>query len=126
MFRRQQDQEIEFSGFCLNEPFKGKTIQGTINLAVADSLELTKGANFNNRPSELTYNYREEGRNSRYREQEWSNSKRRREESTGNQVLTVLFSLIFFITFVANHLIDFSHESSATLVLPDSQSQVEN
>lgn len=126
MSRRQEEQEIEFSGFCLNEPFKGKTIQGTINLSLADSIELTKGSNFNDRKNQRTYNYREQGGNSSYREERWSPSKRKNEESTGNQLLMVLFSLVFFITFVANHLIDLSRQPPATVVLPDSQLQVEN
>lgn len=130
MASSRDEQQIEFRGICLSEPFKNQEIEGRINLSLADSLRFTQKSksdyresrsDYNRGSSQQNYNYRDERGGSNYRDERsyyGGKSSRDRgrfsEENSGDgiQVLIVLFSLVFFVNLVAGHLISSSSSSS--------------
>jgi hypothetical protein len=137
MASSRDEQQIEFRGICLSEPFKNQEIEGRINLSLADSLRFTQKSksdyresksDYNTRSSnQQNYNYRDERGGSNYRDERsnyGSKSSRDRgrfsEENSGDalQLLIVLFSLIFFVNLVASQLISSSSSSSYERVPP--------
>jgi len=129
MASSRDEQQIEFRGICLSEPFRNQEIEGRINLSLADSLRFTQKSksgyresksDYNRRSSQQNYNYRDDRRGSNYQEDRGyygSKSSRDRgrfsEENSGDgiQLLIVLFSLIFFVNLVAGQLISSSGSS---------------
>ncbi len=131
MASSRDEQQIEFRGICLSEPFKNQEIEGRINLSVADSLRFTQKSKSDYRESKSdynrssssnkNYNYRDDRRGSNYQEERGyygGKSSRERgrfsEENSGDglQLLIVLFSLVFFVNLVAGQLMSSSSSSS--------------
>lgn len=140
MASSRDEQQIEFRGICLSEPFKNQEIEGRINLSLADSFRFAQKSKSGYRDSrsdsnrgfssQQNYNYRDERGGSNYREERsyyGGKSSRDRgrfsEENSGDglQLLIVLFSLIFFVNLVAGQLISSSNSSSYETVPPNYQ-----
>ncbi len=95
----RDEQQIEFRGICLSEPFKNQEIEGRINLSQTDSLRFTQKSNsdyrdsksdYNRSSSKQNHNYREDRGGSNYREERSSSyqggkSSRSRQERRGKR-----------------------------------------
>ena len=136
MASSRDNQQIEFRGICLSEPFKNQEIEGRINLSLADSLRFTQKSKSDYRESKSDYNRRSSQQNSNYRDQRGGSNYREERSSYGDkssrdrgrfseensgdtlQLLIVLFSLIFFVNLVAGQLMSSSSSSSYERVTP--------